>query len=141
MAVPFMPDQREGNGQLFSLRFVNGNGKRDQLPLVEVIIVMAVVRSGGDIVMTGLGRHKHRLFEARQAHGDGALTSHLLENFIKRPGVAAFPEDADMGVAQEALQISLFQKCRMVLAQIDARTVAKQDFVVDKPRHQFQQFP
>ena len=84
MAVTFMPDQREGNGQLFSLRFVNGNGKRDQLPLVEVIIVMAVVRSGGDIVMTGLGRHKHRLFEARLAHGDGALTSHLLENFIKR---------------------------------------------------------
>lgn len=56
MAVPFMPDQREGNGQLFSLRFVNGNGKRDQLPLVEVIIVMAVVRSGGYIVMTGLSR-------------------------------------------------------------------------------------
>jgi hypothetical protein len=26
MAVPFMPDQREGNGKLFSLRFVNGNG-------------------------------------------------------------------------------------------------------------------
>lgn len=51
MAVPFMPDQREGNGKLFSLRFVNGNGQRDQLPLVELIVVMTVVRSGGDIVM------------------------------------------------------------------------------------------
>jgi hypothetical protein len=43
MAVPFMPDQREGNGQLFSLRFVNGNRKRDQLPLVEFIVVAAAI--------------------------------------------------------------------------------------------------
>ena len=78
MAVPFMPDQREGNGQLFSLRFVNGNGKGDQLPLVELIVVVAVVGSRSDIVMTGLCRHKHRLFEARQAHGDSAIASHLL---------------------------------------------------------------
>ena len=78
MAVPFMPDQREGNGKLFSLRFVNGNGQRDQLPLVELIVVMAVVRSRGDIVVTGLRCHKHRLLKARHAHGNVSLPTHLL---------------------------------------------------------------
>ena len=77
MAVTFMPDQREGNGQLFSLRFVNGNRKRDQFSLVELIVVMAVVRCGGDIIMVGLCGHKHRLLEAGQAHGDITLASHL----------------------------------------------------------------
>ena len=77
MAVPFMPDQREGNGQLFSLRFVNGNRKRDQLPLVEFIVVAAVVGSRGDIVMAGLRRHKHRLLKARQTHGNVSLPPHL----------------------------------------------------------------
>lgn len=78
MAVSFMPDQREGNGKLFSLRFVNGNGQRDQLPLVELIVVMAVVRSRGDIVMAGLRRHKHRLLKTRHAHGNVSLPTHLL---------------------------------------------------------------
>ncbi len=78
MAVSFMPDQREGNGKLFSLCFVNGNGQRDQLPLVELIVVMAVVRSRGDIVMAGLRRHKHRLLKARHAHGNISLSPHLL---------------------------------------------------------------
>lgn len=78
MAVSFMPDQREGNGKLFSLHFVNGNGQRDQLPLVELIVVMAVVRSRGDIAMPGLGCHKHRLLKARYAHGNVSLPTHLL---------------------------------------------------------------
>lgn len=78
MAVPLMPDQREGHGQFFRLLLINRNGKGDQLPLVEFIVVVTVVRGGGDIVMAGLRRHKHRLFEARQAHGDRALASHLL---------------------------------------------------------------
>ena len=77
MAVPFMPDQREGNGKLFSLRFVNGNGQRDQLPLVELIIVMAVVWRSGDVVMSGLCRHKHRLFKTGQTHGNVSLAPHL----------------------------------------------------------------
>ena len=77
MAVPFMPDHGEGHGQLFSLRFVNGNRKRDQFSLVELIVVMAVVRCGGDIVMVGLCGHKHRLLEAGQAHGDITLAPHL----------------------------------------------------------------
>lgn len=34
MAVSFMPDQRERNGQFFSLGFINGNGQGDQLTLV-----------------------------------------------------------------------------------------------------------
>ena len=39
MAVPFMPDQREGHGKLFSLRFIDRYGKGDQLALVELIIL------------------------------------------------------------------------------------------------------
>lgn len=53
MAVSFMPDQRERNGQFFSLGFINGNGQGDQLTLVELIIVMAVVWRRGDVVMAG----------------------------------------------------------------------------------------
>lgn len=49
MAVSFMPDQRERNGQFFSLGFINGNGQGDQLTLVELIIVMAVVWRRGDV--------------------------------------------------------------------------------------------
>lgn len=78
MAVPFMPDQREGHGQFIRLLLINGDRKRDQLTLVEFIVVVTVVRGGGDIVMAGLRRHKHRLFEARQAHGDSAIASNLL---------------------------------------------------------------
>lgn len=103
MAVSFMPDQRERNGQFFSRGFINGNGQGDQLTLVELIIVMAVVWRRGDVVMAGLRRLKHRLFETGQAHGDITLTSHLSEHLIKRLCVAALPEDADMRIAQESL--------------------------------------
>ncbi len=64
MAVPFMPDQREGHGKLFSLRFIDRYGKGDQLALVELIIVVAVVRRGGNVVVAGLRCHKHRLLKA-----------------------------------------------------------------------------
>ena len=37
MAVPFMPDQREGDGELFCLRLIDGNGQTDQITLVELI--------------------------------------------------------------------------------------------------------
>ncbi|GJK13388.1 hypothetical protein TUM16664_11610 [Enterobacter cloacae] len=50
MAVPFMPDQREGHGQFIRLLLINGDRKRDQLTLVEFIVVVTVVRGGGDIV-------------------------------------------------------------------------------------------
>ena len=77
MAVPFMPDEREGNVQFFSLRFINGNRKGNQLPLVEWIIVMAGVWRSGDVVMSGLCRHKHRLFKTGQTHGNVSLAPHL----------------------------------------------------------------
>ncbi len=77
MAVPFMPDQREGHGKLFCLRLIDGNGKANQITLVELIIVMAVVRCSGNVVVVRLGRHKHRLFESGQTHGDVTLPAHL----------------------------------------------------------------
>ncbi len=42
MAVPFMPDQREGYGELFCLRLIDGNGQTDQITLVGLVVVMAV---------------------------------------------------------------------------------------------------
>ncbi|MNV27935.1 hypothetical protein D3C71_1191030 [compost metagenome] len=95
---------------------------------------MAIVRRGGDIVMARLRRHKHRLLKAWQAQGNVALAAHLSQHLIQRPCVAAFPEDADVGIAQKGVEIPLFLKRRMILAQIDTRSVAEQDFVVDKPR-------
>ena len=77
MAVPFMPDQREGDGELFCLRLIDGNGKTDQITLVELIVVMAVVRRSGNVVVIRLGRHKHRLFKTGQTHGDVTLPAHL----------------------------------------------------------------
>lgn len=105
MAVPFMPDQREGDGKLFCLRLIDGNGQTDQITLVELIVVMAVVRRSGNVVVIRLGRHKHRLFKTGQTHGDVTLPTHLSQHLVERLCVAAFPEDADMRIAQKRLQI------------------------------------
>src|SRR5690606_27863816 len=83
---------------------------------------------------------KHRLLKTRQTESNVALVSHLSEHLVQCPSVAAFPEDADVRITQKRLQIPLFLECGVIFTQIDAGTVAKQDFVVDKPRHQFQEF-
>jgi len=107
VAVAFMPDESEGHGELFRLCVINGNGELHQLALVVLIIVMAIMRCGGDVVMAGLCRHKHRLFEPGQAHGDIALAAYFAQHFVQRPGIAALPKNADMRIAQERLQVPL----------------------------------
>ena len=57
--------------------------------------------------------------------------THLLLAPRRAPGVAAFPEDADMRVAQKRPPTRFLER-GMILATTH-RTVTKQDFVVDKP--------